>query len=71
MHENEAMTASEWFNCLCGWSLTDIADELGIERGTGRQQITEVARQQVETARLEGLVLNFDDVERTSLTSGP
>ena len=64
MHEDEALTASEWFHGLCGWSLTDTADELGIDRGTGRQQITEIARQQVEVARLEGVMLNFEDVER-------
>ena len=64
MHEDEALTASEWFNGICGWSLIDIADELGIERDTGRQQITEIARQQAETARLEGVALTVDDVER-------
>jgi hypothetical protein len=64
MHEDEAMTANEWFHSLCGWSLTDVADELGIERNTGRQQITEIAHRQVETARLEGVALNFDEVER-------
>jgi hypothetical protein len=64
MHEDEALTASEWFHGLCGWSLTDVADELGIERDAGRQQITEIARQQIETARLEGVALNFGDVDR-------
>ena len=64
MHEDEAMTASECSNGICGWSLIDIADELGIERGTGRQQIAEIARQQVEQARLEGVALTVDDVER-------
>lgn len=63
MQENEAMTANEWFHGLCGWSLTDVADDLGIERDTGRRQIIEIARQQVETARSEGVALNVDDVE--------
>ena len=62
---NDLMSAAGWLHTNYG-TLQEIADEVGIERGAGAEEIAEKARREVKRAAKEDVELDQDEVE-TSL----